>query len=32
MEEPVVIKSGAISVGSEVDAELEALKREVSGR
>lgn len=32
VEEPVVIKSGAISIGSEVDAELEALKREVSGR
>lgn len=32
VEQPVVVRSGANSVGAEVDAELEALKREVAGR
>jgi len=32
VEQPVVVRSGANSVGHEVDAELEALRKEVSGR
>lgn len=32
VEQPVVVRSGATSIGHEVDAELEALRKEVSGR
>ena len=32
VEQPVVVRMGATSVGAEVDAELEALRREVAGR
>ncbi len=31
VEQPVVVRTGATSVGAEVDAELEALRREVAG-